>query len=60
MNNTPFLKISDASNATGLSQNYLRQGCKNGSVPHIKIGAKYLVNIPKLLQMLGAEEAYGK
>lgn len=40
----PFQKIPDASKTTGLSQYYLRNGCKDGSVPHIKSGTVYLVN----------------
>lgn len=52
---TPFMKIGAASMATGLSQYFLRQGCKNGTVPHIKSGSTYLINIPKLLRQLDAE-----
>ena len=52
---TPFLKIAAASRATGLSQFYLRQGCKDGSIPHIKSGTVYLVNVNKLLRQLDAE-----
>ena len=58
---TPFMKIGAASMATGLSQYFLRQGCKNGTVPHIKSGTVYLVNVAKLLRQLDAEgsaEAY--
>ena len=51
----PFQKIPDASKTTGLSQYYLRNGCKDGSVPHIKSGTVYLVNIPALLRKLGVE-----
>lgn len=50
---TPFMKIGPASRATGLSQYFLRQGCKEGTVPHIKSGTVYLVNVPKLLRELG-------
>lgn len=52
---TPFMKIAAASRATGLSQFYLRQGCKAGSIPHIKSGTVYLVNVNKLLRQLDAE-----
>lgn len=51
----PFQKIPDASKTTGLSQYYLRNGCKDGLVPHIKSGTVYLVNIPALLRKLGVE-----
>ena len=52
---TPFMKIAAARRATGLSQFYLRQGCKDGSIPHIKSGTVYLVNVNKLLRQLDAE-----
>lgn len=52
---TPFMKIGAASRATGLSQYFLRQGCKDGSVPHVKSGTVYLINVPKLLRMLDAD-----
>lgn len=50
----PFQKITEASRTTGLSQYYLRNGCKNGTIPHVKSGTVYLVNVPALLKMLGA------
>ena len=49
----PFQKIPDACKTTGLSQYFLRKGCKDGSVPHIKSGPTYYVNIPALLEQLG-------
>lgn len=55
MKNTPFQKIAEASNTTGLSQYFLRNGCKAGTVPHVKSGTVYLVNIPALLRKLDAE-----
>ncbi len=51
----PFLKIAEASCATGLSQHYLRKGCKDGSVPHVMSGNVYLVNVPALLRKLNAD-----
>lgn len=51
----PFQKIADAATITGLSQYYLRQGCRDGSVPHIKSGTVYFVNVPALLRKLGAQ-----
>ena len=52
----PFQKIPVASKTTGLSQYFLRQGCKDGSVPHIKSGTVYLINVPALLKKLGADQ----
>ena len=56
----PFQSIVEACQTTGLSQKYLRSGCKAGTIPHIRSGSKYLVNIPKLLRQLGAEEGEEK
>ncbi len=53
----PFLKIDDAAYVTGLSRNALRTGCKDGSVPHTKVGNTYFVNIPALLKQLGVPDA---
>ncbi len=57
---TPFMKIKDASKVTGLSMYYLRNGCKDGSVPHVKSGTVYLVNVPRLLEKLDATLPNGK
>lgn len=46
---TPFQKIPDACRTTGLSQYFLRKGCKDGSIPHIKNGSVYLINVPNQL-----------
>lgn len=51
----PFQKIQEASKTTGLSLSYLRKGCKDGTVPHIKSGKVYLVNVPALLDKLNKE-----
>lgn len=52
---TPFLKIPDACRVTGLSQYYLREGCKAGTIPHVMSGRVYFINVPKLLEQLGAK-----
>ncbi len=53
--NTPFQKIKDASRSTGLSQYFLRSGCKAGNVPHITSGGVYYVDVPALLDKLRAQ-----
>ena len=52
----PFLKITDCARVTGLSCFYLRNGVKDGTVPHIRSGNKILVNVPALLQKLGVPD----
>lgn len=54
--NPPFQSIAQACKTTGLSMYYLRKGCKGGTVPHIKSGTTYMVNVPALLKQLGVTE----
>lgn len=57
MNNyVPFQSIEQACKTTGLSQYYLRKGCKEGTVPHRKSGKKYYIDINALLSQ-GVTEA---
>lgn len=51
---TPFMKIGAASRATGLSQYFLRQLCRDGKYC-VKSGGTYYVNINQLLRELGAD-----
>lgn len=51
----PFQKIPEACKTTGLSQYFLRKGCKDGSIPHIRSGPTYYIDIPALLRKLGGE-----
>ena len=51
---TPFQKIPQACKTTGLSQYFLRKGCRDGSIPHIQSGDVYYINVPALLEKLGA------
>lgn len=48
-----FMSIKETCNYTGLSQCYLRHGCWEGTVPYVKSGVKYLINVPVLLERLG-------
>lgn len=49
----PFQKIAEACKTTGLSQYYLRQGCKNDTIPHVKSGGVYYINVQALMETLG-------
>ena len=53
MDTTPFKKIKDAATVTGLSQFFIRRGCKDGTIPHIKSGGVYYVNVALLLKQQG-------
>ena len=59
MNEAPFMKIKDAVKATGLSAYFLRNGCKDGSVPHVIRGTAYLINVPALLEQMDEESRRG-
>lgn len=54
--NTPFQTIPEASRTTGLSKYFLREGCKNGSIPHVMSGNVFYINVPALLKQLGVEQ----
>ena len=51
----PFQKIPDACKTTGISQFALRRGCTDGTVPHIKAGTVYLIDVEALLEKLHGE-----
>lgn len=48
----PYQKIAEACKTTGLSQYFLRQGRKNGTIPHVKSGGVYYINVPALMETL--------
>ena len=47
-----YQKIADACQTTGLSQFFLRKGCRDGSVPHVRSGRTYYIDVPALLEKL--------
>ena len=51
----PFQKIPDAIRTTGLSGYFLRRGCRDGSIPCVRSGSTYYVNVAALLKNLNAE-----
>lgn len=53
--NPPFQKIEDAVRSTGLSGYFLRRGCRNGSIPCVRSGRTYFVNVPALLRQFAVE-----
>ena len=40
---------------TGLSLWYIREGCKAGTIPHIRVGRDYRINMPLLLEQMNRE-----
>jgi len=53
-----FQPIKDAVKTTGLSEWYMRQALKNGTLPHIRTGNKVLVNVPRLLAELDEQSSH--
>lgn len=53
--NQVFQSITQTARNTGLSEYYLRKGIRDGRVPAIMSGSKYLVNVPALLEILNQE-----
>ena len=52
----PFQKIGEACKSTGLSMYFLRNGCKDNTIPHVMSGGTYYINVPALLRQLGADD----
>ena len=52
----PYQKIPEACRTTGLSQYMLRRGCRDGTVPHMRSGRTYYVNVPALLGKLAQSD----
>ena len=48
----PYLTIRETCNLTGLSQHFLREGCKTGEIPHFMSGNVYMINISLLKEYL--------
>lgn len=44
MNNTVFTTIKETSTRSGLSQYYIRNRCKAGTIPCRMMGAKYMID----------------
>jgi excisionase family DNA binding protein len=55
MNTKPvMLTINEAAAAVaGLTKYRIRQMCLEGTLPHIKAGKKYLINLSALLEAIG-------
>lgn len=50
--NAVLQPLNGAAIITGLSTKYLRQGCINGEIPHVRIGLDYRINMPLFLEQL--------
>ena len=50
-----FMSIPEAAKYTGLAACFIRKGVKDGTIPAINAGKKYLVNIPLMIEKLNKE-----
>ena len=45
-----FMSIKDTATFSGFSQCYIRSRCRNGTIPHRKMGIKYLVDYEAFIE----------
>ena len=50
-----FQNISNCSEMTGVSKDYLYKLCHEGTIPFIRIGKKFMLNFPALMDYLEEE-----
>lgn len=53
--NAVLQPIKAAAAITGLSQKYLRTGCRTGQIPHLKIGGDYRICMPEFIAQIQKE-----
>lgn len=51
-----YQTIENACKTTGLSKYYLRNRCKAGTIPFVKAGRAYMIDIPALYKTLEREQ----
>lgn len=47
--------MQETARGLGLSVFYLRKGCKEGRIPHIRVGCEYRVDVQALMEQLHRE-----
>lgn len=47
-----FEKIPAAAKLTGLSQGAIRKGCRAGTIPHVRNGTVYLIDVDGLMEQM--------
>ena len=55
----PFQTVKETANTTGFSQFFIRNGVRAGTIPHIKVGEKFLINVPAFLQLMDEQSRKG-
>lgn len=54
-----FQSIRGAAEITGISSKAIREGCRAGRIPHVRVGADYRVDMPNFLALLHDVSAGG-
>lgn len=54
-----YQSIRVGADITGLSAHYLRQGCKDGTIPHIRVGRDYRIDMELFSKQLTNESMEG-
>ena len=49
---TPFCGIPEAARRSGLSEFFIRRGCRDGSIPCIRTGEKYMVDFNGMVEAM--------
>ena len=55
-----FQPVRGAAEITGISAKAIREGCKAGKIPHVRVGADYRVDMPNFLALLHQASAGGE
>lgn len=50
-----FPTIQETAKALGLSTHFLRTGCREGRIPHVRVGCVYRIDLSALLEQLHSE-----
>ena len=50
-----FVTVKEAVRYTGLSEHYIRGELRSGKIPCLKVGKKYMINLPLYLREISAE-----
>lgn len=48
----PLQTIDNAARLTGMSRCFIRKGCRDGSIPCVMSGNRYMVHLPRFLELL--------
>lgn len=51
-----YMSIVDTSKKLGISQKTLRIWCQQDKIPFIRLGAKYMIDVPRTLDLLRSGE----